>query len=189
MTEISRRSALAAGLGAVLWSTGAFAQGKDLQIEAAPPHWRPGRRPHRPAPVRPVEVSLTPVGSSTISIGQPLQFKVVSLAESYGHLYVFSASGRTQLWMENVRLHAGVRYIYPTRGQIIRAAPPAGDDTVLFVATRYRIAGFLGGARTSTTPFDLQYTHEGMKAALQSQLDALSRNDWAIAETTIRIIG
>lgn len=190
MKEISRRSALAAVLGAALWTTDVLGQERDLQVEAVPPHRRPGHRPHpahHPAHLRPVQVSLMPVGPSTLSIGQPLRFRMVSLAESYGHLYVFSASGRSQLWMENVRLHAGAPYVYPSPGRIVRAAAPAGDDTVMFVATRNRIAGFLGGGRTSTTPFDLQYSHDAMKSALQAQLDALSREDWAIAETTIRI--
>jgi hypothetical protein len=127
-----------------------------------------------------------PIGPSTLSIGQPLKFRMVSLAESFGHLYVLSASGRSQLWMENVRLHAGVPIVYPRPGLIVRASPPAGDEVVIFAATRSRIAGFLGGG-SSLTPFDLQYTHEALRAALQSQLNALPRDDWAIAEVSIRV--
>ncbi len=89
--------------------------------------------------------------------------------------------------MENVRVHAGVPIAYPRPGFLVRATPPAGDETVLFVATRSRIAGFLGGGGTSTTPFDLQFTHDALRGALQNQLDALPRTDWAIAELTIRV--
>jgi hypothetical protein len=112
---------------------------------------------------------------------------MVSLSEGFGHLYVFSASGRSQLWMENVRLHAGVPVYFPRPGQLIRATPPAGDEVVMFVATRSRIPGFLGGGSTSMTPIDLQYTHDGLRNALEAQLNSVSRDDWAVAEVTIRV--
>jgi hypothetical protein len=176
---------LTAALAAGFWTSRAFAQEtKDLQVEVTPYH-RPWRRPP-PVYEGPVQVSLMPIGPSTLSIGEPLKFRMVSLAESFGHLYVLSASGRSQLWMENVRLHAGAPIVYPRPGLIVRASPPTGDEVVIFAATRSRIAGFLGGG-SSLTPFDLQYTHEALRAALQSQLNALPRDDWAIAEINIRV--
>ena len=191
MSELTRRTAIFAALGAGVWATGALAQPKDLQVEEAPvhhPHHHPRPHPAPPPPeTGPVQVSLTPVGPSTLSIGEPIRFKMVSLANSYGHLYVFSASGRSQLWMENVRLYAGVPLYYPRPGQIVRAAPPAGDEIVMFVATRARIPGFLGGGSTSMTPVDLQYTHDAARDALQTQLNSVSRDDWAVAEVTIRV--
>jgi hypothetical protein len=129
-----------------------------------------------------------PVGPSTISIGHPLRFRLVSLADAYGHLYVFSASGRSQLWLENVHLRAGVPITYPRSGQIVRAAPPAGDEIVMFVATRAPIKGFVGSA-VSTTPIDLQFSHEAARSQLQQTLDQIPRDDWAIAEVTIRVQG
>jgi hypothetical protein len=169
------------------------ATSKDLNVEAAPPphwqapppHWRPARPPHwRQA--RPVQVSLMTVGPSVLSIGEPLRFRMASLVcEGYGQLYVLSASGRSQLWLENVRLHTGQPIFYPSPGLIVRAAPPAGDETVLFVVTRSPFHGFVGG--TSTTPFDLQYTHDGLRAAIQERLDAMPRSDWAIAEVSVRV--
>ena len=84
-------------------------------------------------------------------------------------------------------MHAGAPLIYPRPGQIVRAGPPAGDESVMFVATRSRIAGFLNGVSTMRTPVDLQFTHDGFRAALQSQLDPLPRDDWAVAELNIRV--
>jgi len=186
MTDFTRRSMLTVAVGAAFCASRAFAQEtKDLQVEVAP--HKPWRRPPPPEYLGPVQVSLMPIGPSTLSIGQPLRFRMVSLAESFGHLYVLSASGRSQLWMENVRLHAGAPIIYPRPGLIVRASPPAGDEVVIFAATRSRIAGFLGGGGSSLTPYDLQYTHEALRAALQSQLNALPRDDWAIAEVSIRV--
>ena len=162
------------------------ATSKDLNVEAAPPphwqappHWRPARPPHWQAPpphwrpvqapvARPVQASLMTVGPSVLSIGEPLGFRMASLAcEGYGQLYVLSASGRSQLWLENVRLHTGQPIYYPSPGFIVRASPPAGDETVLFVVTRAPFHGFVGG--TSATPFDLQYTHDGLRAAISGK--------------------
>ncbi len=158
---------------------------KDLTVEqgASPSHHQHHGRyaPHA------VQVSLTPIGPSTLAIGEPLRFKMVSLSNGYGHLYVLDASGRTQLWLENVRLRAGRPIIYPRSGNnIVRASPPAGDDTVIFVATRERVDGF-AGAGSTTTPLDLQYTQEGFRAALQQKLAAAPRDDWAFAEIKLRV--
>jgi Domain of unknown function (DUF4384) len=193
MPEISRRTAIAAVVAAALGATRALAQTKDLQVEQNPSPTHPyyhHRRPARPAPAPysgPVQVSLTPIGPSTLAIGEPIRFRMASLSDGYGHLYVLSASGRSQLWMENVRVHAGVPISFPRPGQTVRASPPAGDEVVLFVTTRSRIAGFLGGGSTSAMPLDLQFTHDAFRSALQSQLDALPREDWAVAELNIRV--
>jgi hypothetical protein len=192
MNKTTRGGAVAAILLGSLWAAGALAQnagaGRNLTIEAAP-HHRPAHRPHRPAYAvapRPVQASLMPIGPSTLPVGAPLQFKMVSLADGYGALYVLSASGRAQVWLENVRLRAGAPLTYPNPGLIVRAAAPAGDDVVLFVASRRPISGFLGGGG-SDQPFDLQSTHEGFRSALQSQLNSLARTDWALAEVTVRV--
>jgi hypothetical protein len=180
------------------------ATSKDLSVEAvppphwqAPPHGRPARPPHwqapaphwRPAQVplaRPVQASLMTVGPSILSIGEPLGFRMASLAcEGYGQLYVLSASGRSQLWLENVRMHTGQPIYFPSPGSVVRATPPAGDETILFVVTRAPIHGFVGG--TSMTPFDLQYTHDGLRAAIQERLAAMPRSDWAVAEVSVRV--
>src|SRR5664280_2356274 len=137
MRELARRITLMAALFVGVCGSGAFAQdnsapsGRDLTVEAATPHARPWRHPRRP-----VQVSLVPVGASTLSIGQPLRFRMESIADGYGQLYALSASGRTQLWLENVRLRAGRFVDYPRPGFVVRAAPPAGDETIVFVASR-----------------------------------------------------
>src|SRR5436309_802778 len=100
MTDYSRRAALTAILGAGLWSVGASAAQRNLTIEAVPsrpPLHRP-RRPYRQHAMQPVQASLTPVGPSTLAIGEPVKFRMVSLSEGFGHLYVLSASGRSQVW-------------------------------------------------------------------------------------------
>jgi hypothetical protein len=184
MTEFTRRTTLGAILAAGIWANRASAQtDKDLTVELAP-QWHPRHR--AVAAHGPVQVSLMPFGPSTLPIGEPLKFRMVSLADGYGHLYALSASGRSQLWLENTRIHAGVPIVFPRPGLIVRAAAPAGDEVVMFVATRSRIAGFQGGG-SSSMPFDLPYSHDGLRTALQGQLDALPHSDWAVAEVTVRV--
>jgi hypothetical protein len=156
---------------------------KDLTVEAAKPVQRHPAKPHA---ARPMQASVMPIGPSTIAIGAPLRFKMVSLANGYGHLYVLSASGRTQLWLENQRLRAGVPITFPGRGQIVRPAPPAGDETIIFVASRNPIDGFAGKGAT-TSPLDLQLTHEALRTAIEQKLSAVPRGDWAFAEIKIRV--
>jgi hypothetical protein len=156
---------------------------KDLTVETVKPA---SHRPAKHHAARAVQVSLMPLGSSTIAIGDPSRFKMVSLADGFGHLYVLSASGRTQLWLENVRIQAGQPLLYPRPGQIVRATAPAGDETVIFIASRKRIDGF-GGAGRTTTPLDLQFTHEGLRTAIQQKFGDMPRDDWAFAEIRIRV--
>lgn len=160
--------------------------GRDLTVEATKPVAHAARRPAKRHAARPVQVSLMPVGSSTIAIGEPLRFRMTSLVNGYGHLYVLSASGRAQLWFENVRLRAGQPLLFPRRGQTVRAAAPAGDETILFVASCQPIDGFAGKGATMT-PLDLQVTHEGLRTAIDQKFGALARNDWAFAEIKIRV--
>ena len=156
---------------------------RDLTVETSGPH---AHHSARRRPTRAVQVSLMPIGSSTITIGQPLRFKMVSLADGFGHLYVLSASGRTQLWLENIRIHAGRPIGYPTSGKIVRAAAPAGDETVIFVASRKPIDGFAGVGST-LTPVDLQLSHEGFRAAIEQKFNGISRENWAFAEIRVRV--
>jgi hypothetical protein len=135
---------------------------------------------------RAVHVSLMPVGPSAIAIGTPLGFRMVSTADGFGSLYVLSASGRTQVWFENIRLRAGTPMAYPRRGLTIRATAPAGDETLLFVAARDRLEG-LTGPRQVTNPLELQYTHDGLRAAIQQKFGDLKRERWAFAEIKIHV--
>ncbi|MCW1841037.1 DUF4384 domain-containing protein [Prosthecomicrobium hirschii] len=134
----------------------------------------------------PVTVSLVPSGSPVIRIGDPIRFKVVSTHAGFGHVYVMSASGRVQLWAENLRLQAGVPVDLPRRGLAIVAAPPAGDETVLFVATRKRFQGFLGGS-TTANPAELQITRDSLLPTLQGKLGVFPREHWGFAQLVIRV--
>jgi hypothetical protein len=127
-----------------------------------------------------------PVGPSSIAVGTPLAFRMVSTADGFAGLYVLSASGRTQAWLENVRLRAGEPIVYPQQGLIVRATPPAGDDTVLLLVSRDRLDGFAGPGEI-TTPFDLQYSHAGLRAAIQHKFSDVRRERWAFAELEIRV--
>lgn len=191
MNQTTRRTALALfafGLSAL----GALAQeaggAKDLTVEANPPPRRRRRRTAARRPLRDMQASLMSIGPSTIQIGQPMRFRMVSLSDGFGSLYSLSASGRTQLWFENLPLRGGRPLVFPRAGLTVRAAPPAGDETLLFLATRRPMAGFVGAGSTSTT-LDLQLDHAGFREALRQKLLASARGDWAVAEIQIRVVG
>lgn len=184
-----KRSAAIASASICLCMSGAVAHekpigaAKDLRVETAK---AAAYRPVKRETVRPVQISLMPVGPSTIAIGTPLRFKLVSLTDGFGHLYVLSASGRTQLWLENVRVRAGQPLRYPRPGQIVRASAPPGDETVIFVTSLDRIDG-LAGKGVTTTPLDLQLTHEGLRTGIQGKFGDMPRENWAFAEVKIRV--
>jgi hypothetical protein len=161
---------------------------RDLTVVTRPE--RPGPRPEAggggSGVSGPVTVSLVPSGSPVIRIGDPIRFKVVSTHAGFGHVYVMSASGRVQLWAENLRLQAGVPVDLPRRGLAIVAAPPAGDETVLFVATRKRFQGFLGGS-TTANPAELQITRDSLLPTLQGKLGVFPREHWGFAQLVIRV--
>jgi hypothetical protein len=138
----------------------------------------------RPA-AGPLNVSLIPT-ASVVAIGTPLAVRVMATRQAYGHLYLLSASGKTQLLMENVPLVANRPASFPTRDLVLRAAAPAGDETIIFVASRAPIEGFAGGGVTRT-PMQLQQTHQGLRSALDHMLQRAGRADYALAETVIRV--
>lgn len=182
----TRRNALAL-LGLGLSATAATARdmaadARDLTVEPERPAHRPVAHPAR----RQVQVSLMPVGPSTLVIGEPMRFRMVSLADGFGHLYVLSASGRTQLWLENIPLRAGEPLRYPLRGQIVRATAPTGEETLIFAASRQPIDGFTGHGATSTA-VDLPLTHEALRAAIADRFAGMARGDRAFAEIRVHV--
>lgn len=161
--------------------------GRDLNVETQRPSGGGGGggSSHRHSR-RPIHASVMTIGPSSIAVGDPLGFRMTATADGYGSLYVLSASGRTQLWLENVRLHAGEPISFPRHGLVVRASPPAGDETIIFLATRDRFDG-LNGRGTTTSPMDLQFTHAGLREAIQHKLNDLEPNRFGFAEVQIRV--
>jgi hypothetical protein len=159
---------------------------RDLGVEVET-QAQPKPRPARPAQARAVQVSLMPIGPSTVPIGQPLRFRMVSLSNGFGHLFVLSASGRTQLWFENIRLTAGKPITFPGRGLTVRASAPAGDDSVIFVASRTRSSGFVSSEAMSK-PVELQLTHDALRQQIEQKFSNIPRRSWAFSEIKIRVV-
>jgi uncharacterized protein DUF4384 len=168
-------------LAAIIGASPAVAQDphRNLAVEAPRP-----AHPMRPSAGL-LNVSLMPT-ASVVAIGTPLAVRVMATRQAYGHLYLLSASGKTQLLMENVPLVANRAVSFPTRDLVLRAAAPAGDETVIFVASREPIQGFAGRGITRT-PMQLQQTHQGLRVALERMLQNAGRADYALAETVIRV--
>lgn len=139
----------------------------------------PGYKTTRP------RVTLRP-SSPVVRIGAPINFELGSSVDGFAHVYVVSASGRVQVWMENVPIAAGQSNILPTRGQIT-AAPPAGREDIVLVVTRERIKGFLGYGPTRT-PRDLDYDPVTFKQAVRQRFEDLPRRDWGYARTLVQVV-
>ncbi len=155
---------------------------RNLGAEAA----APVRVPRPALRRRPIVVSLIPVGSSVLPVGTPVGFKLMSSAAGYAHLYVLDASGKSQIWLENVPIRSRQPLVYPRQGLVVRASPPAGDDTLIFVVSRQPIGGFGGAARTET-PADAQISAAAFRGALSARMAALPRGDWVFTETRVRV--
>jgi Domain of unknown function (DUF4384) len=150
-----------------------------------------GTRDLRPTPDGPAykaarpNVTLRP-SSPVVRIGAPINFELGSSMDGFAHVYVVSASGRVQVWMENMPIAAGQHKLFPTRGQIT-AAPPAGRDDIVLVVTRERIKGFLGSGSTRT-PRDLDYDPVAFKDAVRQRFEDLPRRDWGYARTLVQVV-
>jgi hypothetical protein len=136
--------------------------------------------------VRPINLSLLPTMPSVLAIGEPFGFRLRSTAGGFGHLYVLSASGKVQLWFENLPVRKLRWFSYPPSELRVRAAPPVGDETIIFVVTRDRFEGFAGRG-TTRTPLALQYAHAGFGEALRQKTAGIERARWASVSSVIRV--
>lgn len=141
---------------------------------------KPGRTAGRP------RVTLRP-SSPVVAVGRPIKFEVGSSVDGFGHIYVLSASGRVQVWMENVPITAGRHTWFPTGKLRIKAVPPAGKEDVILIVTRGRINGFLGEDATRT-PRDLSYDPYDFKQAVRDKFEDLPRRDWGYARALVEVI-
>jgi hypothetical protein len=125
--------------------------------------------------------------ATVVSVGAPVAFRITSSVKGYGHLYVMSASGRAQVWMENVPIAAGQRLVFPTGSLGIKAAPPAGREDLMLIVTRERINGFFG-YRSTRAPRVVEHDHQSFKQALTAMFVDMPRRQWGYARTSVRVI-
>jgi hypothetical protein len=132
------------------------------------------------------KVSLIP-NTSVVAIGGWINFRVSSSASGYGHLYVMSASGRAQVWMENVPIAAGQRLVFPVGSLGIKASAPAGREDLMLIVTKQRIDGFFG-YDTTRTPRVVEHDHQSFKQALTAKFVNMPRQMWGFARTSVRVV-
>jgi hypothetical protein len=147
----------------------------------------------RPAPAKPGGgaarrplVTLRP-SSDVVPVGAPISFEVGSSVNGYGHMYVISASGRVQVWMENAPISAGERLTFPAGGPGIEAAAPPGREELMLVVTRDRIDGFLGHKGTRT-PRLLDLRPEAFKRELTAKFGDIPHRHWGYARTSVQVV-
>jgi hypothetical protein len=130
-------------------------------------------------------VTLKP-SSPVVRIGGAVNFELGSSVDGFAHVYVVSASGRVQVWLENVPINAGQQTLFPARGQVTAGAPAGRDDIVLIV-TRERIKGFLGYGPIRT-PRDLDYDPMSFRQAVRDRFEDMPLRDWGYARTLVQVV-
>jgi Domain of unknown function (DUF4384) len=172
--------------GALAWSGLSVPLAYAFDFKDEPPltrDLRPG--PNTPGQKARPRVTLKP-SSPVVRIGAAINFELGSNVDGFAHVYVVSASGRVQVWMENVQISAGQHTLFPARGQITATAP-AGRDDIVLVVTRERIKGFLGYGAVRT-PRDLDYDPVSFKRAVRERFEDLPRRDWSYARTLVQVV-
>jgi len=143
--------------------------------------------PARPAvQVRRPEVTLRP-SAGAVAIGAPITFEVSSSINGFGHMYVLSASGRVQVWLENAPIAAGQRLLFPTGDMGIRAAAPAGREDLMLIVTKDRINGFFGYEGTNM-PRVLDYSPAAFKKKLTEKFIDMPHAQWGYARTSVEVV-
>jgi hypothetical protein len=144
--------------------------------------------PVKPAssPVKRPDVTLRP-SASAVAVGAPISFEVASSINGYGHIYVLSASGRVQVWMENVPIPAGQGLVFPIGSMGIKAAAPAGHEELMLIVTKSRIDGFFG-RKAMNAPRVLDYTHHAFRQALAAKFMDRPHQEWGYARTTVQVV-
>ena len=101
-----------------------------------------------------------------------------------------TASGKAQVWMENVPIIGGHRLVFPVGSRLgIQAQPPVGREDLMLIVTRKRIKGFFG-YETTRTPSTLDdYDHKSFKAALTAKFIKMPKHMWNFARTSVRVVG
>jgi Domain of unknown function (DUF4384) len=146
----------------------------------------------RPTPVRPggparrPEVTLRP-SASVVPVGAPVTFEVSSSVDGFGHIYVVSASGRVQVWLENVPIAAGRRLAFPIGDMAIKAAAPPGREDLVLIVTRDRIDGFFGYEGTDV-PRALEYSPAAFKRKVTAKIIDLPPKEWGYARTSVKVV-
>ncbi len=145
-----------------------------------------------PAPTKPAaaakrpEVTLRP-SAPVVPVGAPVTFEVSSSVNGFGHIYVLSASGRVQVWLENAPIAAGQQLTFPIGETGIKAAAPAGREELMLIVTMDRIDGFFGYEGTNV-PRVLDYSQATFKKKLTSKFMDLPHRQWGYARTSVQVV-
>ena len=147
----------------------------------------------RPTPTKPgaalakrPEVTLRP-NAPVVPVGAPVTFEVSSSVSGFGHIYVLSASGRVQVWLENAPIAAGQRLIFPIGETGIKAAAPAGREDLMLIVTKDRIDGFFGYEGTDV-PRVVDYSHATFKKKLTAKFIDLPHQQWGYARSSVQVV-
>lgn len=134
-----------------------------------------------------VKIELVPVDGRRVTVGRPVRFEIKSNHDGFAHLFVVSASGRVQLWMENVPVGAKRTLRYPGSAVTIEAAAPEGCDRLLLIVSRNRLDGFTG-RDTVRKPRDLDMDEAAFRRDLDSMMADYPSTDWTWTTASVEVV-
>lgn len=135
---------------------------------------------------RTIGVSIVP-RTTPLKVGTPISFRLTSNQTGFVHLYVLWPSGKAQILFENVPVNARASFRYPSPGIDIRVSPPAGEATLVFVATLTRIDGFHGRG-TTRSPFRLHVNASEFRDQIATRTSGLPREAWGSTGLVVRVL-
>ena len=134
-------------------------------------------------------IGIAPDRAPPIRVGEKLGFTMSANARVHGHLYLLTASGSVVVLVENLPLKAGQRVGFPpaNAGYELRARPPAGQERVVFLATRQPFSGFAGGA-AKDGPVQIPVRARDFISQINTATRALPANTWSIVEERLTLV-
>lgn len=164
--------------------TSSAAQESDLTVQDGS-----GAQDVHPGPrSKGTKITIKSLAGSTVEAGNTVGFRIKSNAPGFVHLYSVNASGRIQLWMENVPIEAAEPLSYPSDPRMkIKATPPGGKDRVLVILTKSRLDGFQG-RRTTRVPEDIEMGQASFLKHLKELMSDVPRAQWTWAETSVKVV-
>lgn len=136
---------------------------------------------------RGMKLQIKSLNGNTVEAGDYVRFQLKSNRDGFVHLYVVSASGRVQLWMENVEISAGETINYPSSKDVkIKAEPPYGKDRIVAILTERRLDGFRGRV-TTLRPVDLDMSEAAFRREVEGLMSDVPKSRWTWAGLTIKL--
>ena len=136
---------------------------------------------------RSMKLAFKSMNGSRVEEGDTVRFQMRANRDGYVHMYVVSASGRVQLWMENIAISADEKLTYPSSNDVkITARPPFGKDRIVAILTQNKMDGFLGRIATRR-PVDLDMSESEFRKDVEAMMADVPKSRWTWSTLTVSL--